>query len=92
MNHLPLALLSAAAFAATAPHSHAVLLWMDNFNVPDAINDFDGAAMTGRLSGTEAANTKLQSFGFQQSISNNQLLLPQGGNGVRFGGESTRYD
>jgi hypothetical protein len=84
------ALLSTLAMA-TVP-AHAALLWMDNFNAPDAINNFDGADLTGRLSGTEAANTTFRSWGFQQSISNNQLLMPQGGNGVRFGQETARYD
>jgi hypothetical protein len=80
-----------ALIGALSTQSHAAVLWLDNFNAPDT-NNFDGAAMAGRLSGTEAGNTSLRSFGFQQSISNNQLLLPQGGNGVRFGGENTRFD
>lgn len=71
--------------------ANATLLWMDNFNAPDT-NNFDGASLAGRLSGTEAGNTTLRSFGFQQSINNNQLLLPTGGNGVRFGGQTTRFD
>ena len=83
--------LSAASLTIMSPTAHGALLWMDNFNAPDT-NNFDGAIMTGRLSGSEAGNTSLSSFGFQQSINNNQLLLPQGGNGVRFGGQFSRYD
>ncbi len=80
-----------AAFASAAAPAQAALLWLDNFNAPDT-NNFDGADMSGRLSGSEAANTSFRSFGFQQSINNNQLLLPVGGNGVRFGGQTTRFD
>ena len=83
--------LLAASLPLLASSASGALLWMDNFNAPDT-NNFDGAVITGRLSGSEAGNTALSSFGFQQSISNNQLLLPQGGNGVRFGGQFTRYD
>jgi hypothetical protein len=36
------------------------------------------------LTGTVAADTYLRSFGSQQAISNNQLLLPINTNGVRF--------
>ena len=71
--------------------ANGALLWKDNFDAPDT-NNFDGAVLTSRLSGTAAGDTTLRSFGFQQSISNNQLLLPLGGNGVRFGGQFTRYD
>ena len=84
----------AIVFAALLPlctFVHGALLWKDTFNAPDTTN-FDGADLTGRLSGTEAANTTLRSWGFQQVINNNQLLLPNGGNGVRFGGQTTRYD
>ena len=70
--------------------ANAALLWMDNFNAPDT-NNFDGASLAGRLSGTEAGNTTLRSFGFQQSINNNQLLLPQGGNGVRHSGRLQNF-
>ena len=77
--------------AAVSTPAQAALLWMDNFNAPDT-NNFDGAALAGRLSGTESGNTTFRSWGFQQSISNNQLLMPQGGNGVRFGQETARYD
>ena len=63
--------------------AQAALLWMDNFDTGDTGN-FDGASLAGRLSGSEAGSTYLRSFGSQQSINNNQLLLPTGGNGVRF--------
>ena len=61
----------------------AVLLFSDNFDAPDSAS-FDAASLAGRLSGTLASETYLRSFGFQQSISNNQLLMPLGTNGVRF--------
>ena len=76
---------------AVSTPAQAALLWMDNFDAPDT-NNFDGASLAGRLSGTESGNTTFRSWGFQQSISNNQLLMPQGGNGVRFGQETARYD
>ncbi len=69
-----------------ASPASAVLLFSDNFNTGDTAN-FDGAPTAGRLSGTVANETYLRSFGFQQSISNNQLLLPNGAggaHGVRF--------
>ena len=85
----PLSLL--LVLAAISTPTHAALLFMDNFDAPDSAS-FDAASLTGRLSGSESGNTTLRSWGFQQSISNNQLLMPQGGNGVRFGGGTTRYD
>ena len=85
----PLSLLF--VLAAISTPTQAALLWMDNFDAPDT-NNFDGASLAGRLSGTESGNTTFRSFGFQQSISNNQLLMPFGGNGVRFGQETARYD
>lgn len=88
--NLPLLLL-AASLPLLASSAHGALLWMDNFNAPDT-NNFDGAVMTGRLSGSEAGNTALSSFGFLQSVNNNQLLLPQANNGVRFGGQFSRFD
>lgn len=63
--------------------SQAAVLWMDNFNTADTAN-FDAAPLTGRLSGSQAGNTYLRSFSLQQTISNNRLLMPSGGNGVRF--------
>jgi hypothetical protein len=91
MTKLLTCVLFAASLPLLATSSNAALLWMDNFNAPDT-NNFDGSVITGRLSGSEAGNTALASFGFQQSISNNQLLMPTGGNGVRFGGQTTRFD
>ncbi|MFM2197003.1 MAG: hypothetical protein RLZZ505_435 [Verrucomicrobiota bacterium] len=83
---------SAIALAAHNASAASIVLWADNFNVADTPN-FDGASTAGRLSGTEAANTALASYGQQQGISSNQLLLlPNGNAGVRFGGQTTRYD
>ena len=77
----------------------AALLFADNFDAEDTTN-FDAAPLTGRLSGTLSGETYLRSFGFQQDISNNQLLMPSGTNGVRFenalndptGGAADRFD
>ena len=63
--------------------SFGAVLWSDNFDTADTTN-FDGAPLTGRLGGVLAGETYLRSFGFQQDISNNQLLLPTLTNGVRF--------
>ena len=65
------------------PAVQAAVLWTDNFNTANTTN-FDAAPLAGRLSGSEAGSTYLRSFGAQQHISNNQLLLPAGDNGVRF--------
>ncbi|MGC6466667.1 MAG: PEP-CTERM sorting domain-containing protein [Akkermansiaceae bacterium] len=62
------------------------VLFSDNFDTADTAN-FDAAPTTGRLSGTLASDVVLRSFGFQQDISGNQLLMPNGaggGHGVRF--------
>ncbi|MFT5498312.1 MAG: hypothetical protein ACI9TH_003723 [Kiritimatiellia bacterium] len=69
--------------ALTSGSTWASLLWSDNFDTADTTN-FDGAPLTGRLAGPLAGETYLRSFGFQQDINNNQLLLPTGDNGVRF--------
>lgn len=79
MNHNLLAALLAGAAVATAPAN--TLLWSDNFDVPDTTN-FDGAPLTGRLSGTLSAATRLHAAGIQQRILGNQLQM-QGGR-VRF--------
>ncbi|MGC6466668.1 MAG: hypothetical protein ACON5N_13875 [Akkermansiaceae bacterium] len=66
--------------------SGQTVLFQDNFDTADTAN-FDAAPTTGRLSGTLAADVVLRSFGFQQDISGNQLLMPNGaggGHGVRF--------
>ena len=95
---LPNCLAALAAIALT--QASAELLFLDNFDAPDATN-FDGAAIAGRLSGTLAGETYLRSWGFQQDINNNQLLMPRrGSDGVRFevatndptGGAADRYD
>jgi hypothetical protein len=74
-----------------------VILFQDNFDTADTTN-FDAAPTAGRLSGTAGGDIVLRSYGFQQHISNNQLSLPTGSNGVRFensagpfGGDN-RYD
>ena len=67
----------------SAPLHSQTILFQDNFNTANTTN-FDAAPTTGRLSGSLAASVVLRSFGFQQDISGNQLLLPTGTNGVRF--------
>lgn len=60
------------------------ILFSDSFDVADTTN-FDTADLTGRRSGTLAADVVLRSWGFQQDISGNQALLPSAGsNGLRF--------
>jgi hypothetical protein len=76
--------------AFTAAHAHATSLWVDNFDTGDTTN-FDAASTAGRLSGTAAGETALQSFGSQQDINANRLDLDAVG-GVRFGGETARYN
>jgi hypothetical protein len=72
---LPLAIFAAAlTIAATADAQQ--LLFLDNFNTADAAS-FDAAPLTGRLSGSVAGTeTVLRSWGSQEQINNNQLLLP----------------
>jgi hypothetical protein len=82
--------LAACASVYLAVPASAAVLFSDNFNTPDTAN-FDGAPTDGRLSGTAAAATALASFGSQQDITGNQLDLDKVG-GVRFGGETSRYD
>ena len=64
------------AGAAVTTGSSQTLLWSDNFNAPDTTN-FDGALLDGRLGGPLAAEVVARSDGYQQWISNNQLLLVQ---------------
>jgi hypothetical protein len=60
------------------------VLFADNFNTANNAS-FDAAATTGRLSGTASAEVVLRSWGAQEQIDNNQLLIPAGGDsGVRF--------
>ncbi len=86
-----------ATFAAAITTAPADLLFSDNFDAPDTAN-FDGAPTAGRLAGSLTGDVVLRSFGFQQDISNNQLLMPTGTNGVRFEnndgtfGADNRYD
>jgi hypothetical protein len=70
--------LSAASFASGA------VLFADNFNTANNAS-FDAAPTAGRLSGTAAGEIVLRSWGAQEQIDNNQLLIPASGNsGVRF--------
>ena len=71
--------------------SGQTILWSDNFDAADNAN-FDATPIDGRLSGTIAGETRLRSWGAQQQINNNQLLIPVGGNtGVRFENEGGPY-
>ncbi len=96
MNHRDLFLL---ALTICATPASAAVLWTDNFNTADSAS-FDAAGIGGRLSGAESGNTYLRSFGAQQQISGNRLLMPSGGSGVRFeiaandptGGAADRFD
>lgn len=58
------------------------LLFSDSFDAPNTTN-FNTSVLTGRLSGTLASEVFLRSWGVQQQISGNQVLLPAGG-GLRF--------
>jgi hypothetical protein len=84
----------------TAPAAAQQLLFRDNFDTADNAS-FDASPVAGRLSGTAGGSEAvLRSWGAQQQISNNQLLLPvgTGDNGVRFEkaagpfGATNRYD
>jgi hypothetical protein len=74
-----------SSLVVTAPAASQQLLFQDNFDTADNAS-FDAAPTAGRLSGTVAGSeTILRSWGAQQQISGNQLLLPVGGDsGVRF--------
>jgi len=80
----PSAILAAALMFATTAGAQQ-LLFRDTFNTADSAS-FDAAALDGRLSGSAAGTqTVLRSWGAQQQINNNQLLLPTGGDtGVRW--------
>ncbi|MFT4550461.1 MAG: hypothetical protein ACI9MB_004438 [Verrucomicrobiales bacterium] len=81
MKNLLFPLLASAALISQAS---AQLLFSDNFDTPDNAS-FDAAPTDGRLGGTLATAVVLRSWGAQQQISNNQLLIPAGGDsGVRF--------
>lgn len=61
-----------------------LVLFSDNFDTADSAS-FDAATMGSRLSGTVAAETYLRSWGTQQQINANQLLMPtRNSGGVRF--------
>ena len=81
----PCLLLTGILVLSAAPFASAVVLFADNFNTANAPS-FDAAPTAGRLSGTVAGTeTVLRSWGAQQQIDNNQLLIPGGGDtGVRF--------
>lgn len=88
-NLKPVLLFAVAAFF-SAGQANAALLFMDNFDAPDSAS-FDAADLTGRMSGPVAAETSLRSFDAQQSLIGGQLELKDMG-GVRFGGQTTRYN
>ena len=94
----PSLLLTALLSLSAAPFACAVVLFADNFNTANS-GSFDAAPTAGRLSGTASGETVLRSWGAQQSIDNNQLLIPVvGDSGVRFEnsagtfGATNRYD
>ncbi|MFT4550462.1 MAG: hypothetical protein ACI9MB_004439 [Verrucomicrobiales bacterium] len=87
-----------SALGLSALPSHGALLFSDNFNTADSAS-FDAAPTAGRLSGPLASDVFLASWGAQQQINNNQLLIPAGGDsGVRFentagtAGGANRFD
>ena len=81
MKSFPLIL--AVTVAPFFPASGA-LLFSDTFNTADN-GSFDAASTAGRLSGVVAGETYLRSWGTQQAINGNQLLLPTTtSGGVRF--------
>lgn len=70
------------------------LLWSDNFNVADTTN-FDGAPLTGRLTGTLAPAVFARSAKAQQTIAGNQvkMTVPAGASGrLRFQNSGGWYD
>ena len=78
MKNLALSLL----VSLSAAHAQTIL-FQDSFDTADGTN-FDASDISGRISGTLDGEVVLRSFGAQQQISGNQLLLPTGTNGVRF--------
>ena len=78
------AILAAGLTVATTAGAQQ-LLFLDTFNTADSAS-FDAAPFAGRISGSAAGiETVLRSWGAQQQINNNQLLLPTGGDsGVRW--------
>jgi len=81
MKHILTALLAGSALL-----PGQILLFQDNFNVPDNPS-FDAASTAGRISGTLASEVALRANRAQQQIQSNQLrliLAPGGAGGVRF--------
>lgn len=69
-----------------APARAGTLLFKDNFDTADTSN-FDGAPLTGRLTGTLAATVFARSAKAQQTIAGNQLSMIRTANGsgrIRF--------
>jgi hypothetical protein len=81
----PGAILAATLTIAATTADGQQLLFRDNFNGPDAVS-FDAAALDNRLSGAVGGtDAVLRSWGAQEQINNNQLLLPMGvDSGVRW--------
>ena len=64
----------AVAVLSTAQFAQAELLFSDNFNAPDTTN-FDGAPLTGRLSGSLVGDVVARSARTQQHIAGGQLRM-----------------
>ncbi len=88
-------IIGALTAAILVPSASAnTLLWMDNFNVPDAPS-FDAAPLPGRLTGTLADTVFARSSKIQHKIVGMQLqmLIPGGGTGrIRFQNAAGWYD
>ena len=78
MNPKNLAILL-AGLAIPAANANT-LLWSDNFNAADTTN-FDGAPLTGRLTGSLAPTVRLAASRTQQHILGNQLRMINAGSG-----------
>lgn len=86
-------LLSALLAGSSLVPASGALLFLDNFNDADD-GSFDGSFSVlppDRMSGPAAAETALRSWGAQQSLISNQMNAV-GNGGVRFGGQTTRYN
>jgi hypothetical protein len=78
------AILVLSATAALLAPSSGELLFSDTFNTADSAS-FDASSTAGRLTGSLSTTVVLRSWGAQEQINNNQLLIPAAGNsGVRF--------
>jgi len=69
-----LIILGIVAILVILPAAHAELLFQDNFDVSDTSN-FDGASLTGRLTGSLSNEIKLASVNVQQYITSDQLRM-----------------